>query len=270
MTRHLDKLLSRDAARRYRALLGAAALGLVCAAPRVSAEPPADEIARLREENRALRQETADLRARVGALTAELETLRKGRADLAARNQALEEQTQTLQTLAGVATDQDIQAQHRARIRQTRDDQAQDTAVSFGPEPLEIEGTSGDVYFSVSFTQAPGEPPPHFVLTLQALRTGRHFEGRETVEFVVDGQALALAPESYRFTSRRSGRKRLDISDEVVAFRLDRSVFERLASAQELVVRSGRLEASFDRDDRAALRAVRDRVSTPATPQASE
>lgn len=249
-------------------------IALFLATTTLAAETADDEISRLKAENAALREQINELQKELTALRDQLAALSDNNEQLETQTKQLESQTleleaqaQELQELAGISTDQRIEAEQTARIKQTVNAQTQENVVSFGPEPLDVEGSPGDGYFSVVFrypqdaSPAVVEQVEFYLLTAHA---GRYFKGTDPVAFIVNGQRQEWAPEDYEIKARRSGmpgKPRMDRSDEKVVFRLDREQFAQLSDAVSLSVRRGTLQLMFDRDDLAALRALQRRLS---------
>lgn len=220
-----------------------------------------DEIAQLKAENAELREQVQALTAELDALRQELAALKQDNADLANETQVLEKQTTELQELAGVATadrKEDTQAQ---RIRPTYDAEADRTVVTFGPEPLDVEGNAGDFYFSVVYSY-PGQAKAEAqtaVFFLQTYRAGRLFNKQDSAEFLINGEAQTLAITGFDLKPRKAGlpgKTRVDRSDEVVEFELDREMLLTLGESRSLTVREGRVLLTFDQDDLAGIRAV--------------
>lgn len=235
-----------------------------------SAQPADDELSRLQTENAALRQQVTVLQEELAALRTQFAELSRDNNQLETQaqqleNQAeqLEEQTQQLRTLAGVTTDGQIVAEQATRIKQITDQKTNQTVVRFGPEPLDLVGSPGEVFFSVVYARtadAPDAAVESVSVFIQTAKTRRIFQDRDKIDFVIDGgEALLLAPTGYDITTRRTGlagKSRSERSDETVTFTFDRATFGQLAGAKSLTIEAGNVTLTFDRDGLAALRAL--------------
>lgn len=248
----------------------AIALAMVwCAWPASSlaAEPtePADreaELRELREANQALTQQVAELQAVIESLRAELSVLKQANRSITAESQELQAQTIELKAeVDAAAIDEDAEAQ-AARLVSEYDAEADRTVWTFGPEPIEAEGSPGAFHFSVVFAH-PGEvfaAVDQATLFIQTARAGRVFHDQSEADFEVDGEVLTIPIADVQVNNRRMGRSRSDRSDETVRLLLDRQTLVRLGQSKALVLREGRTVVTFDRDDRAALRAIAKRM----------
>lgn len=240
---------------------------LLCFTAAAHGETNHAELERLRTENAALRDRIEALEAERQALRGELAELRQDNSRLENQAEVLEQQTDELQALAGLSTDDEAAAEQNARIQRADDKKNGRTVVTFGPEPLEAQGSPGQTYFSVVFSHpVDGRPADAETVSLfiQTQRAGRNFDNRDSVTFLLDGEPLELTVDGYDVDARRSGiagKTRNDRSDETLTFRLDRETFEHLSAAGSLAVTAGRVTLTFDRDDRAALRAMHRRLS---------
>ncbi|MEM7627347.1 MAG: hypothetical protein AAF333_17255 [Planctomycetota bacterium] len=279
----LERRLPPWSGRRAASRVAGAAVGLALLlfACNGLAETVDDELTRLRAENAALLERIAVLHEELAALRAELAAIRQDKDQLAdqtrqlkAQTQQLEEETEQLQELAGVATDGHVEAEQATRIKQDTDKKAGQTVVSFGPEPLDVEGSPGEVFFSVVYGQPQGAGPEAVESVnfyFQTVRTNGIFQDRATIDFLIDGEPLRLTPADYDIQTRRTGitgKARVERSNETVTLWLDRPTLARLATARSLAVTTETVTITFDRDDRAALRALQSRlvgqVSAPA------
>ena len=246
---------------------------LVLLAPTGSAQTDAEELARLRAENQALREQVAQLTEELDALRGRLAESQRDRRDLETQTDQLEAQAEQLREIAGVTTDGRLDAEQAQRIRQQTDPQTQRTRVSFGPEPLDVEGSPGEVFFSVVYSHHADVTPTSAVETvgffIQTANAARIFGGPDPVHLLVDGESLSITPSDYEVQSRRTGlagKSRSQRNHETVTLRLDRATLARLAAATSLSVRAGRATLTFDRDDLAALRAIHSRLVAEPTP----
>ncbi|MEM9417509.1 MAG: hypothetical protein AAGA25_00460 [Planctomycetota bacterium] len=224
-----------------------------------------DEVAQLKAENAELREQIQTLTAELEALRQELAALKQDNVELANETQVLEQQTTELQELAGVATADRKQDAQSQRIRSEYNAETDRTVVTFGPEQLDVEGNPGDFYFSLVYNH-PGQNEAAVdsaVLFLQTYRAGRLFNKNEVAEFLVNGEATSLEITGFDLTPRKSGlpgKTRIDRSDELVEFELDRDTLRMLGESRSLEVREGRVRLTFDADDLAAIRAVAQRM----------
>ncbi len=225
-----------------------------------------EEVERLSTENQQLQAQVETLAAELEALRQELAALQKNNAELTSETQVLEQQTVELQVMAGVATDDRVLAAQAERIRSVYDAEQDRTVVTFGAEPLDVEGNPGDFYFSVVYAH-PGEAASSAetaTLYLQTYRAGRLFEKREAVAFQINGEPTALPITSLDLKPRRAGlpgKTRIDRSDETVEIQVSRETLATLGEARSLSVHEGRTVITFDQNDLAALRAVARRMS---------
>lgn len=254
MMRHSPPFSGRREASRGLTFL--AAIAVMFTALGSSAQPADDELSRLQTENAALRQQVAVLQEELAALRTQL-------AELSRDNNQLETQAQQLRTLAGVTTDGQIVAEQATRIKQNTDQKTNQTVVRFGPEPLDLVGSPGEVFFSVVYARtvdAPDAAVESVSVFIQTAKTRRIFQDRDKIDFVIDGgEALLLAPTGYDITTRRTGlagKSRSERSDETVTFTFDRATFGQLAGAKSLTIEAGNVTLTFDRDGLAALRAL--------------
>lgn len=244
-------------------LLQVAAVTLLCACPPPArAAEPADHEAEqreLRKANETLTRQVAELQALVETLRAEITDLKRENARIAAASETLEEQQAELKARADAAAEADPDAAAQSeRLTSVYEEDGDRTVTTFGPEPVDAEGSPGAFHFSVVFAH-PGRasaPTDQATLFIQTSRAGRVFHGREAARFEIDDEALTLPIDDVRVNDRRFGRSRSDRSDETVRLPVDRATLMRLGRSRSLVLREGRTLVTFDRDDRAALRAA--------------
>ncbi|MEO0514729.1 MAG: cell division protein ZapB [Planctomycetota bacterium] len=216
-------------------------------------------------ENQQLQSQVELLTTELQTLRQELAALKKNNVELANETQVLEQQATELQAMAGVATDDRVFAAQAERVRSAYDPEKDRTVVTFGAEPLEVDGNPGDFYFSVLYAH-PGQATASVqtaTLYLQTYRAGRLFHKRDVVEFQINGEPTALPITGFDLKPRRTGlpgKTRIDRSDETVEIQVSREVLATLGEARSLSVRVGRTVLTFDQDDIAALRAVARRM----------
>lgn len=169
-------------------------IALVFALPAMG-EQDATEIQRLSAENQALRQQVAELEARLKQLETKSE-------DLAAEKQQLEQ-------LAGITVSGEAVESKRALIESKFDKKSQRTVVRSKPEKLAItHGSRADHWFSVAYS-FPGEtqagPPEKLTAFIQTTGSGGVYNATTPLVLDLGGEEpMTLTPASYSSIHKRS------------------------------------------------------------------
>ncbi len=232
---------------------------------------PADELARMKQENAELRGELERVKTAYDRLEAETGRLRAELAGLRISNEDLAVQTRELTELAGLTPAGDRVESAASRFTSTFDPETGRTIVRTGIEALKVtRGSAADHRLSLAYSyegEQMLESPRIISMFIQAKFSGGVYRGQYTITLDIDGETVEVPITDYDSVTRRirvAGKRWMRKDDETLTIEIDAELLRRLARAIQVKITAGPVELELTRDQTALFRAVRKRIELGA------
>ncbi len=225
----------------------------------------ADELDTLRADNARLQGKVAELEAVVAQLRSQLENLKQ-------RETVVEEREAAVERMAGVVSSGELAESYEATIVSERNEVSGEETLTAGPVQVMEENLRGDWFVSAVARRSNTADVPPVSLFIQGWYSGTGLTQKghgwsgdvETLTFTVDGREVThkvdRVERSSIGTGQRATGKRTENRSENAKITLTLDELRALAYATQLEVKLARGTLTLQREQRAMLRGLIERI----------